>query len=137
MTEDQMVNAAAGWLHRREFRVAIGVPFMSQCIDLVYEADGGGLIAVEFKRHDWRRALQQSRTHLLGANRVYICLLPREVSAALTAALNEHGIGLVFYYPDDVQPLVERVSAESPSPSLSFPRLWLRDAFEARCLEGG
>ncbi len=75
-----MVEAVAIFLRKEDYRVAIGVPFMSQCIDLVYENHNKELIAIEFKKHDWKRAIRQSTTHRLGAEWVSICLLRRKVS---------------------------------------------------------
>lgn len=58
---------------------------------------GKVLIAVEFKLHDWKRALVQSHDYLLGADYSYICMPERNLSEAMESKLTEKGIGLIFY----------------------------------------
>ena len=132
MTEQEMVHAASEYLRNGALRVAIGVPFMSQCIDLVFENRACELVAVEFKRHDWRRAIMQCKTHLLGADLVYICMPERDPSLQLITLLEEYGIGLFMYSPSQDQVLVEHIPARPAVRSLDFPHEWLRKAFGER-----
>lgn len=126
-----MVCAVAQQLGEHRLRVATEVPFMSQSIDMVFEDHGGRLVAVEFKRHDWNGAVRQSKTHLLGADEVYICIPRREPTESMAQTLNEHGIGLMLYEPLDGSMHVE-IPARKATGKLAFPRKWLRYAFEFR-----
>lgn len=136
MTENDMVLAVASRLREAELRVALEVPFMCQSIDLVYEERSSELIAVEFKKHDWSRAIQQSRTHLLGADQVYICLPFREPSAQLQNGLAEAGIGLLLFDPSLPDQLVVHTEAKRNEGFLNYPRVWLQEAFEQRYVQG-
>lgn len=136
MTEQEMVLAVARYLRSSQCRIAFEVPFMSQSIDMVYENLDGLLTAVEFKKHDWSKALEQSRTHLLGADQVYICLPSRNPSARLEAALRDCGIGLMLFDPMDTQVIRFNKVAERTNPKLGFPKSWLREAFERRIVQG-
>ena len=130
-----MVDAVVSFLRSHDLRVVTAVPFMSQCIDLVYETPVAELVAVEFKKHDWRRAVEQSKTHLLGADRVYICLPGRSPSESLMHTLHNYGIGLFLYRASEADQLQEHLAAREVAPRLQFPKTWLRTAFEQRHAE--
>jgi len=72
------------------------VPLLGRIVDLVY-VQNGLVITVEFKIHDWRRAILQARDHLLGADYSYICMPERKVSEQLHTAIKEAQVGLVFH----------------------------------------
>ena len=135
MTEYDMVQAVADFLCESHCQVAINVPFMNQCIDLVYINTNNELVAVEFKLHDWKRAVQQSRTHLLGADRVYICIPCRAVTDELSESLTTHGIGLFFYDTSNKPVLTEQIAAEPVSSTFPFTKEWLRAAFTKHRME--
>ena len=80
------------------------VPFLSRCIDLVLLTKAEETIAIEFKIKDWRQAIEQAKNHMLGADKVYICLPQRTPSKSLINELNSEKIGLFLYHPD--KPLV-------------------------------
>ena len=50
---------------------------------------------VEFKKRDWRKALEQSRDHLLGADFAYVCLAELKPSEACLDAAHDAGVGVL------------------------------------------
>ena len=136
ITEKDMVDATAQRLRSANARVALEVPFMCQSIDMVYEDRLEKLVAIEFKRHDWNRALEQCRTHLLGADQVYICLLRRDPPAVLQAELAKSGIGLLLFDASTPGGVIVHTQARDTACSLQFPASWLRQAFEQRLAQG-
>lgn len=72
------------------------VPLLGRIVDLVYIQEGL-VITVEFKMHDWRRAILQARDHLLGADYSYICMPKRKISEQLQSAIRKARVGLVFH----------------------------------------
>lgn len=72
------------------------VPLLGRIVDLVY-IQAGLVITVEFKMHDWRRAILQARDHLLGADYAYICMPKRKISEQLQSAIKKAQVGLVFH----------------------------------------
>lgn len=130
MTEQQMVVSAARRLRRSGATVGLGIPFMSRCIDLVLIESGDQIRAVEFKLHDWRRAVAQAKDHLLGADVAYICLPVKEPTRALLEVLEESGVGLMRYVSKGGQPFEEVVPAR-PSQFIWPPaRRWLVESVE-------
>lgn len=124
MTEAQILKFAKKKLDERGLKVFIQVPFLSRCIDMVI-LDGEEVISIEFKLHDWRKAIVQSRDHLLGVDRAYICIPAREnISKILLENLKEHGIGLYFFYRDS-EPLKEVLPAQKSDLIWPTTRQWL------------
>lgn len=124
MTETQILNFTRKKLTKRGSKVFVQVPFLSRCIDMVI-IDGEEIISVEFKLHDWRKAIAQSRDHLLGVDKAYVCLPARETpSEILIENLKEHGIGLFFFYRDD-EPLKEMLPAQKSELTWATTRQWL------------
>lgn len=72
---------------------------MGRSVDLAY-LEGDSVCTVEFKRADWRRALNQARDHLLGADFAYVCLPERSPSEAFVKAAQESGIGILRFRHD-------------------------------------
>lgn len=83
------------------------VPFLSRCIDLVMIDTQGELISIEFKVSNWRHAIEQATNHKLGADKAYICLPKRGITEGLRDAVNDAGIGLMFYDEDSNEPIYE------------------------------
>lgn len=126
MTEAQILKYAQKKLTEQGSKVFVQVPFLSRCIDMVI-IDGKEVISIEFKLHDWRKAIIQSKDHLLGVDRAYICLPAREnTSEELLESLKEHGIGLFFFYREN-DPLKEILPAQKSDLIWPTTRRWLLD----------
>lgn len=126
-----MVYGALSLLGSRRLRCATEVPFLNRSIDLMFDDPVEGLVAVEFKRRDWRRALLQARDHLLGTACVYVCLPVPRVSKEVIIEADDFGIGLFTWSPErPLEPCLE------PKRSTHFPidlmSTWLRERFELR-----
>src|SRR5207247_1503135 len=95
-TEQSYVRAALIALRR------LGVPcvwegaLLGRSVDLIF-LEGEDVCTVEFKKHDWRRAVKQARDHLLGADYAYVCLAERKPSDACFAAAEKAGVGALGY----------------------------------------
>lgn len=82
-------------------KVVREVPFLSRCIDMVMTTQENETITVEFKIRNWRHALEQVKSHKLGADRAYICLPIKKPSQELLSALMEEHVGLYLYMPEN------------------------------------
>ncbi len=84
-------------------RLCCYVPLLGRCVDLAYIL-AGSVVTVEFKLHDWRRAVIQARDHRLAADYAYICMPERNVSSRMLEEIGGAGIGLLFYDKRDSWP---------------------------------
>jgi hypothetical protein len=80
---------------------------------------------VEFKVHDWKRALLQVRAHLLAADYCYICMPERRVSDDMELALEQTGIGLLFYTDEGKWPFVPVIEAKRSEETWETARSWV------------
>lgn len=87
------------------------VPFLSRCIDMVMITQENETITIEFKIKDWRHALEQVKSHKLGADKAYICLPIKKPSETLINALTEEHIGLYLYSPGKQETMYEYMPA--------------------------
>jgi hypothetical protein len=104
-------------------RVCREVPVLGRSVDLAY-VRGGILITVEFKVHDWRRALLQVRAHLLAADYCYICMPDRRVSNEMELSLERTGVGLLFYTKDGKWPFIQVIEAKRSEETWETARTW-------------
>jgi len=81
---------------RDDVKVVCNVPALGRCIDLAY-LRGQSLFSVEFKLHNWRRAIRQARDHCLAADYAYVCMPRRDVGERMLEAFRAAGVGLLFY----------------------------------------
>jgi hypothetical protein len=68
-------------------------------------------ITVEFKIKNWRHALEQVKSHKLGADKAYICLPIKKPSNDLLDALMKENVGLFLYSPDSQEIMYEYLPA--------------------------
>jgi hypothetical protein len=114
MFEIEMANMCYNYLCQRSDiypHIVREVPFFSRCIDLVLLTKCEEIIAIEFKVKDWRQAIEQAKNHMLGADKVYICLPQRKPSESLINELLAEEIGLFLYNPNDTYIMYEYLSA--------------------------
>jgi len=77
--------------------VALEIPFLSRCIDMVLINENGVIFSVEFKLHNIKQAIKQARDHSLGADYAFICI-PEKKKIDMELFKHEN-IGLFFYNP--------------------------------------
>jgi hypothetical protein len=102
---------------------------LGRSVDLAY-IRAGELFTVEFKIHDWRRALAQARDHLLAADYAYICMPERRVSDEMQAELSGTGVGLVFYREEPDWPFAEVIKARPSGETWEVARAWALEYIE-------
>ncbi len=117
MLEAAMVDECYEYLIRLNSfsHIVREVPFLSRCIDMVMITQENQTITVEFKIKNWRHALEQVKSHKLGADKVYICLPTKKPSAELLNALMEEQVGLYLYSPDSKETMHEYLAAPKNS----------------------
>ena len=81
---------------RANLSVRCHVPVLGRCADLAYVTNDV-LVTVEFKLHDWQRALRQARDHRLAADLAYVCMPRRTITDAMRKRLLEHGVGFFAF----------------------------------------
>lgn len=131
-SEIEMVNKAVEYFENQGFLVTTEVPFLHRSIDLVYKYENK-LVSIEFKLSDWKRAIEQAKSHLYGSNEVYICIPKpkRGLSPMLKKEIKNSSIGLMFF--DEEQEFIEKIFEATQSPKLwGVGENWLNDAFSKR-----
>ena len=112
-TEQGYVRSALTILRRNGVRAAWEAPLLGRSVDLVF-LHNDQLHTVEFKKHDWRRALVQANDHLLGADFSYICVAEREPTESLLDEARAAGIGVLRPLTGNEWPF-EIISEAQPS----------------------
>ena len=113
MLEVDMVDMCYNYLIKSNSytKLVREVPFLSRCIDLAMITKENETITIEFKMKDWRHALEQVKSHKLGADKAYICLPVKKPSKILENALIEESVGLYLYLPEENNPMYEYMPA--------------------------
>lgn len=131
MSEQEMIDSVCLKLDELRIAYAKEVPFMSRCIDLVIVFDDK-YIAVEFKQHDWKKAVKQAQDHLLGADEVYICIKPQTRLEGIISEVESNGVGVYFFDSEEDNPLRVIKEAQKSKRIWSKSRAWLESALESR-----
>ena len=126
--EDEIVCEVYHHLKRHGKKVAMYVPFLSRCIDLVLQEEGK-IISIEFKLHDWKRGIEQAKHHLLGVDESYICLPEREPSKTLIDTSKQNRIGLLLYVENKQNPLQVEIQPKFSHQKWIVAQKWLKKAF--------
>ncbi|NLN81034.1 MAG: hypothetical protein GX136_00570 [Clostridiales bacterium] len=72
--------------------------------------DTNEVISIEFKVNNWKHAIVQAKNHKLGADKAYICLPKRKLTEALSRAVTNAKIGLLFFDSDNGK-IIEMIPA--------------------------
>lgn len=87
--------------NREDIGIYVEVPVFCRSVDLVIrEKQNAKLFAVEFKLHDWKRAIQQAQGVGLCFDYLYICLPKPKTDLSvgkISDGCMENGVGLIFY----------------------------------------
>ena len=86
---------------RENLKFFVEVPVFCRSVDLVIqEKHSAEISAIEFKLHDWKRAIQQVQSVGLCFDHLYICL-PKPKTDSSISKINDSckisGVGLIFY----------------------------------------
>ena len=101
MTENELAIKFKKNIEKSGYEIIREVPFMSRCIDAVV-IKNGKYRSVEHKLHNWKKALEQARTHQIGADKSYICMPIPAMKFAdnFIKNLKHRGIGLISFEED-------------------------------------
>lgn len=87
--------------NRDDIEVYVEVPVFCRSVDLVIQDKRSEKIsAIEFKLHDWKRAIQQVQGVGLCFDYLYICLPQPKTDSSINKIVNmceANGVGLIFY----------------------------------------
>ena len=98
MTEKNLVKKFIENPHRGIIRIS-EVPVYGRSID-VCEFDGKYVTIIEFKLHDWRKALLQLNQTMTVSDFNYICMVKPKTFKCIETIKNEfrkYGFGVIFY----------------------------------------
>ncbi len=93
-TELEMVSKLTEFLSLEGYRVRQEVPNMGQSADLV-ATRGRWVTFIEAKLKDWKRAIQQCRTHEQVADFICVAVASVSVSDSLVQQAQERGYGII------------------------------------------
>jgi hypothetical protein len=128
----ELVRQAFDRLTRRQdVKVVCNIPILGRCIDLAYKK-GRWLFSVEFKLHNWRRAIRQARDHCLAADFAYVCMPRRSVVEGMREAFRSAGVGLLFYNEEGEWPFEVIERAPRSKETWLIARATLRNYLTAR-----
>ena len=132
MLEIEMVKDCYAYMEQKQEykRVACEIPFLSRCIDMVLVSKKDEMITIEFKLEKWRAAIEQALDHKQGADYAYICIPKRNPSSQLINAVQEAGIGLLFYDAEGEEKVQEYLPAPKSDTAIPFFRSELMEMTE-------
>jgi hypothetical protein len=141
LTEKEMVHNCYSFFKDKGYLVAKEVPFLQRSIDLVYKNEENDLVAIEFKLHDWKRAMKQAKTHFYGTKKVYVCLPKpkRNISDNLLNLLENIPLGLMIYDLNEEEPIKVFQEVKDTNINWIAGQKCLKDAFlnrieDSKCL---
>lgn len=96
--EQELVDSLCRQYFQSGYEVRTEVSNMGQSIDIVVLVDGK-IMAIEVKRTDWKRGLEQCRAHFLVADYVLLAL-GKPILTPLTLSSVNKGLGILFHDPE-------------------------------------
>lgn len=100
MGEKTIVNAVVDALENKGFRVATEVANFHRSADIGALDKKGKVWVVECKVSSIGRAIEQSKTHKLSADKVFIATFCKKLRETSLRKIREAGLGLLFVMPD-------------------------------------
>ncbi len=89
-------------LKNKGFRVAKEVPNLYRCADIAaIDNREENIWIIECKISSISKAIEQSKTHKLSADKVYICTIFRKTREDTIKKIKQAGLGLIYIMPDD------------------------------------
>lgn len=95
LTEFDLVHSITGFLVSEDYKVRHEVSNMGQSIDIV-ATRGRWVTAIEAKKSNWKRAIQQCKAHTLVADYIVLALALKRIPSQLETILSENGWGLIL-----------------------------------------
>lgn len=131
MRERTIVNAVVNALVCKGFKyVATEVANFYRSVDIGALDNEGKIWAIECKVSNIGRAIKQSKTHKLSADKVFIATFRKNIREDTLIRIREAGIGLLYVTVDGL------MSEPIEEPKENRPWSLARDRFLARIMEG-
>lgn len=131
MREKTIVNAVVNALVCRGFiYVATEVANFYRSADIGALDNEGKIWAIECKVSSIGRAIEQSKTHKLSADKVFIATFRKKTREDTLSRIREAGIGLLYVTPDG------SMSEPIEEPKENIPWNLARNRFLTRIMEG-
>jgi len=111
MTEAQVVIDAVQKIKSVVPYLKCEVPILGRSADFVC-VDNNSLLSIEFKLHNWRKAIKQAKDHQFAADYAYVCMPERNITDLMREAFVLSGIGLYFYVENTIWPFKEIIPAK-------------------------
>jgi len=100
MTENNIVDAVVNTLKNKGFKVATEVANFYRSADIGALDNYGNVWVVECKVANIGRAIEQSKTHKLSADKVFIATFCKKMKEPTLCKIKEAGIGLLYVMSD-------------------------------------
>ena len=130
MKENNIVNAVVNTLKNKGFKVATEVANFYRSADIGALDNYGNVWVVECKVANIGRAIEQSKTHKLSADKVFIATLQRKTKEVTLRRIREAGVGLIYVMSDG------SVSEPIEEPGRNEPWGLARKKLLSRIMEG-
>lgn len=131
MREETIVNAVVNALMGKGFRyVATEVANFYRSADIGALDNEGKIWAIECKVSNIGRAIEQSKTHKLSADKVFIATFRKNTREDTLSRIREAGVGLLYITPDG------SMSEPIEEPNENRPWSLARERFLTRIMEG-
>jgi len=121
MKEKDYLDNAYQILSKREdiLYVSTEVPILGRYADLAFIKENE-IYTFEFKLNNCKKALIQSKDHMLGADFCYICMPKRNFNNSFLEEVSEAGIGLCIINQDKEWPFEEIVKPKKSVRKFKF-----------------
>jgi len=115
MNEVQIVNIIVKALEDSGFIVATEVSNLYRSADIAAIDNEGNIWVVECKISGISKAIEQSKTHKLSADKVFIGTPFRQTKENTIKKIKEAGIGLIYVMPDgSINKVFENLEVNNP-----------------------
>lgn len=94
--ERTLVKLVRRFFENKNFTVIEEIPNMGQSVDLV-ALQGKKIVFIEAKMSDWKRAINQCKTHEAVADIIYIAIASKNVSPFFLNEAKKSGYGILHY----------------------------------------
>lgn len=94
--ESDLEKLAVPFLKSQNLKYCWQVPISNRVIDLAAIDTDGNLVGIEFKLHNWARAIKQAENHYNGFDYLYIFIPEKKFRKNLVEKAKEKGIGILL-----------------------------------------
>jgi len=100
MNEQAIVSSVVSAMLGKGFQVKTEVANFHRSADICLIDDEGEIWVIECKVSSISRAIEQSRTHKLAADKVFIATVHRKTTETIRDQIEKAGLGLLYVKPD-------------------------------------